>query len=190
MTEIRTATKADVPAVSDVLARAFADDPVIRWLLPDGRGIPRMFTVLTRHAHAAPGAADIAYDETGILGAALWDPPGHKLSGGQEFRTALAFIRAMRRRVIYGQKIEQIFHKARPQGEFWYLAQIGAPTPGKGTGSALLASRLDRITGPAYLESSKEANIPLYERFGFTVTTEIRLPRNGPTVWPMWRPAP
>jgi hypothetical protein len=40
---------------------------------------------------------------------------------------------------------------------------------------------------PAYLESSKEKNIPLYERYGFKVTDELRLVKGGPPLWPMWR---
>ena len=45
----------------------------------------------------------------------------------------------------------------------------------------------DRYAGMScYLESSKERNVPFYERFGFKVIDEIRLLR-GPKMWAMWR---
>ena len=49
-----------------------------------------------------------------------------------------------------------------------------------------LLERCDREGIPAYLESSKEKNVPFYRRHGFEVTREIQLP-NGPMLWAMWR---
>jgi len=45
----------------------------------------------------------------------------------------------------------------------------------------------DRDGVPAYLESSKEKNVPLYERNGFKVTEEFLVPNGGPKIWLMWR---
>ena len=61
---------------------------------------------------------------------------------------------------------------------------------GKGIGGALIrqvTDRCDRIGLPCYLESSKDVNVPYYERFGFEVTGETRLGKDGPTIWFMWR---
>jgi len=54
---------------------------------------------------------------------------------------------------------------------------------------ALMAPVLEQCDAegvPAYLESSKESNIPFYERHGFKVTGEVKV-KNGPSLWPMWR---
>lgn len=40
---------------------------------------------------------------------------------------------------------------------------------------------------PAYLESSNERNLPLYERNGFRVIGDLRALGHGPTIWRMWR---
>ena len=45
----------------------------------------------------------------------------------------------------------------------------------------------DRDGVPAYLESSNERNLTLYERNGFRVVGEHRALGRGPTIWRMWR---
>ena len=60
---------------------------------------------------------------------------------------------------------------------------------GNGVGRALITAVTDRCdtTGiGAYLESSKAANVPYYERFGFVVTGEIQV-ADSPTLYAMWR---
>src|SRR5262249_38331597 len=94
----------------------------------------------------------------------------------------------------------------------WYLAFLGTDpsAQGQGLGPAIMRPVLEQCDSdgvaaylesskedqpnmqagtPAYLESSKESNISFYERFGFKVIGEHRLP-GGPKVWPMWRDPP
>jgi ribosomal protein S18 acetylase RimI-like enzyme len=82
--------------------------------------------------------------------------------------------------------------RVHPQRPHWYLGGIGTDPPlqGSGIGTELMRSRLARCDAagmPAYLESSKERNVPFYERHGFTVTRELRIPDGGPLLWLMWR---
>ena len=69
---------------------------------------------------------------------------------------------------------------------------MGQAAQGQGLGSAMLkqGTRIcDEAHMPAYLESSNEKNVPLYQRHGFEIVAEETLPRGGPKVWFMWREA-
>ena len=80
-----------------------------------------------------------------------------------------------------------------PTEPHWYLMTLGTDPAhwGKGHARSLLIPRLARCDAdslPAYLESGSADNIPFYQRLGFDLLGEIRVP-NGPSFWPMWRPA-
>ena len=79
-----------------------------------------------------------------------------------------------------------------PKDPHWYLATLATEPARQGTGigSALLRDKLaeaDEQGVPAYLESSKDRNVPLYARFGFEVVEEFRSKTGGPPIWRMWR---
>jgi GNAT superfamily N-acetyltransferase len=184
--EVRAATRRDRADVVRVMAEAFDDDPVTRWLVPDGRPLDRLFDAHARWAHFAPGCTDLALRDGVAVGAAFWDPPGFRVPAVRQIAAIPVYARALGRHLSRGAAVESAMHRARPHEEFWYLAGVGAVRRGEGIGSALLRHRLGQVTGPAYLESSKQENIPLYERFGFEQRDPIRVP-DGPELWPMWR---
>ncbi|MGO9385550.1 MAG: GNAT family N-acetyltransferase [Mycobacterium sp.] len=195
--QARPARKDDVRELSRMLARAFFDDPVMIWLLPDEKARPahlyRLFATMTRHHHLARGGVEVACDGPGIGAAALWDPPNQwqETRRGQLAMTP-TFIRVFGHRSMKGRAVQEHMKRAHPEEPHWYLAVIGSDPSvrGKGFGQALMRSRLDRCDAeycPAYLESSKLENVPYYERFGFTVIREVVLPDDGPTMWTMWR---
>ncbi|HYO00798.1 MAG TPA: GNAT family N-acetyltransferase [Mycobacterium sp.] len=195
----RPATRADVGALSSTLGRAFYDDPVMCWMLPDAdrrrRKLHKLFSALTRHHHLSQGGVEVVPDDSGGIGsAALWDPPGKwRQNRGEELRAMPGLLLAFGRSLQRGLVLEEMMKKAHPEEPHWYLAIIGSDTDvrGKGYGQALMSSRLDRCDAehaPAYLESSNPDNVPYYQRFGFEITGEIT-PPGGPSLIPMWRPA-
>ncbi len=176
-------------AASRVLARAFRADPMIRWLMGDNpRRDDALFDFIGQYHRSADGSDLYVDDDGSPVGAAIWDPPGYRPESNRWRDTYRAFA-VFRGRIRRGAIVEDLFPKLRPVQPHWYLSTIGAIEQGRGVGSALLAHRLDRIDGPAYLESSNRANIPLYQRFGFDVVDEVVLPMDGPSIWPMYRPA-
>jgi GNAT superfamily N-acetyltransferase len=197
----RPAQKADITELSRALGRAFYDDPVAMWIMPDDKvrtaHLARFFGTVTRHHHLAGGGAEVATDGSTIGAAALWDPPGRwKQSAREQLMMLPSFLFGFGPRLATGRKLGQLLGQMKqqhPEEPHWYLAVLGSDTivRGKGYGHALMQSRLDRVDAehaPAYLESSKFENIAYYQRFGFEVTGELVMP-DGPTLWPMWRPA-
>lgn len=195
--DVRPARRDEIAALARTLADAFQDDPVMEWMLPDSRrrakGLARLFAAQTRYQHFASGGVDIAVDPAGaIAGAALWDPPGRwKTPSLTELRMLPQMVRVFGSRMRAGKQLVELMTAAHPEEPHWYLATIGTDPRqrGGGYGRALLNERLavcDREGIPAYLESSKQANLGYYERFGFEVTGTITVP-DGPDLWPMWR---
>jgi GNAT superfamily N-acetyltransferase len=190
--EIRAASIHDLARVGLALSRAFQDDPVFVWTLPDpGRRrevLPGFFTVFAgafhRHGHV--------YRTADGTGAALWVAPGVAPVGDDE---ADAFGAALEE--VVGTDAERTFiisellDENRPHDPVWYLNFMGVEPAGqgRGIGSALLEHVLaeaDRKAEPAYLDATSMRNRRLYERHGFETTRELRLP-DGPPIWPMWR---
>lgn len=190
----RAATEADLAGMAEALSLAFHDDPVMRWLFGDVPPRPMRYTEPfftsegarhLRHGHV--------YTVDGTPGAAYWDPPGHwKTRPLDILRMAPLMVRGMglrSRNALRGLGRMEKAHDAHP--DHYYLAVLGTrpDRQGAGLGSALLAPVLERCDEEgvgAYLESSKEQNIPYYRRHGFEVVGEVDFP-SGPRLWPMWR---
>ena len=191
-TTIRRATTDDDARLAAVLARSFADDPVMQWLIPDEGSRDRRQQVFYRaeldHAHAD----GLVLTDDDLAGAALWLAPKRWRIGTWDMvRHTPAIVRSFGRRIPAAMKLQQRMDEVHPREEHWYLAILGTDPvhQGNGVGRALITAVTDRCdtngTG-AYLESSKAANVPYYERFGFVVTGEIQV-GDSPVLYPMWR---
>jgi GNAT superfamily N-acetyltransferase len=180
-----------------MLARAFHDDPVFGWFFPAEdsrhRRLRRFFVTELDRESLRHGAVEVACVDGCVAGAAVWFPPSPKPIG-TEVSALPGYLRAFGRRLVIVSQFQSVAVSARPREEpHWYLAFIGVDPvrQGSGVGAALLRSRLRRCDEeglPAYLESSKPENVPLYQHFGFHVTGTLGLPEGAPVVNTMWRP--
>lgn len=188
------AARGDHAAVVGVLADAFTAEPVVSWLLGPDRCTDRrrraFFRALVHRSVLAAGTCDLAEG-----GAAVWYAPG-AYRPDSPVRTLLALpalATAFGPRLTAVAQADAEMRALHPTEPHWYLQFLGVrqDLAGQGLGSALLASRLERVdqTGaPAYLETATPRNLPLYQRYGFTMAREIRLAPDAPPEWLMWRP--
>ena len=109
----RPAQKADISELSHALGRAFYDDPVSMWMMPDDKAraahLRKFFATVTRHHHLAGGGAEVASDGPTIGAAALWDPPGRwKHSLREQLMMMRSFIRGFGLRMTVGRKLNEL----------------------------------------------------------------------------------
>ena len=198
MTGVRPAGKADIAQVAATLARAFEDDPVVRWLSAPGaeryaRSGPRAFRALLRTTYMPKAEVHLTDDG---LGAVIWVPPDKwKAPASDSVRLLPAYLRLSGPRLPRLLKLVTAMEKRHAEVEepHWYIPFIGTdPTVhGKGRGTALLASVLARADDegrPTYLESSSPRNQSLYHRHAFEPIGELRVD-DSPPLTLMWRRA-
>jgi ribosomal protein S18 acetylase RimI-like enzyme len=193
---VRRVATPDVGTLVEVLARAFDDDPVPRWLFRGDRrrrrGLRTFFAIQLRHTYLEHGEVWTTPD---LAGAALWSPPDRARPGWRDLMRLVPivpYLTGLGRDTAEAARLLTAVDAARPRQRHWYLATLGTDPDRQrtGVGSALMQAVLDRIDDegvPAYLESSKESNLAFYGSHGFAVTGEIHTPRGGPTLWLMWR---
>lgn len=190
----RSATPADAGPLSQTLARAFFDDPLICFLLKDPSKrparMPQLFKLLFELG-LPHGACDVT---TGFEAVALWRPPDKwHIPFYQYITNGPSFLGIFGIGGLGVMGIMDRIEKVHPREPHYYLQAVGTDPSkqGKGYGGVVIRRQLanaDAQGMPAYLESSKDTNIPIYQSLGFELTGEIKLP-GGPTLYPMWRKA-
>ena len=196
MEQPATIVRADAVRASllgDVLGDAFTHDPAMNWVIPHTGLYPGFFTLLAEKLYLRRGHV---YLDSMERGAAMWLPPGvaHQVPPG------LTQLMLVCRLVLHSgpgvlkrlQQAQEVMARRHPPEPHYYLHAIGArlARQGMGIGSALLkeGTRVcDNERLPAYLESSSERNIPLYERHGFEIQAEEAVGAGGPPLYFMWR---
>jgi len=168
---------------TEVLSRAFQNDPLWQYLAPNEARRTRMmssaFRILVRYSLLYGEV----YTTMGLDGLACWLPPGN---------TTPTFSRLLRvgirgvpfqfgwtgfRRYAAVERFTAAAHKRIAPGHHWYLWGLGVEPvcQGQGIGSMLIQPVLERADAgglPCYLETMNERNVPFYQKHGFNVMDE------------------
>lgn len=176
-----------------MLARAFANDPAMSFIFPDpeqrARRLPSLFALL----FDSDGRAGMRLKTPGDTAATLWRGPGKAHIGVFEMLgQALPMLHALGGATVRALTVSKAIDAHHPGGAYWYLHVAGCEpiAQGQGLGGSVVRSGLERVSGgglPAYLETATEANLSFYQRLGFRITSEWRVPRGGPLFWSMMR---
>jgi ribosomal protein S18 acetylase RimI-like enzyme len=191
--------KSHLRPASEVLARAFLDDPEVARFVPEAKkreGLLRsMFRMVMGHAVLK---GEVYAVSPGMEGIAVWLPSGAPqigfwtaLRGGGLaliFKGGMDFMRRMKRDEGF---IKELRRRLAPTPH-WYLSVLGVDPEfqSKGYASRLLRpmlARLDEEGLPAYLETSIEDYVAMYRHFGFKLIQEAVLPASSAKIWMMLR---
>ncbi len=199
----------------EVLSRAFFNDPMMLYYLPDvkvrEKALPVFMRIMTRYclAHGE------VWTTPALDGLACWLPPGRTevrmmgmVSAGLgvvPLRVAWNFLHQPRpdgssslsmRQLI--QRVSQAegrldeIHRQIVPGKHWYLMTLGIDSDrqGRGIGSWLIAPQLERaaLAGlPCYLETGTELDVAFYIKNGFQVAHQEVIQPGNLHMWAMVR---
>jgi ribosomal protein S18 acetylase RimI-like enzyme len=189
---IREATEQDIPAMADMLSRAFHEDPIVEWVFQDEQIRPKYTRrFFAGRARVLIGQREIHLADDGAA-AAMWARPDEWRDPPLQALKELAIlVPGVGRRVMHVMRGLVRVEAHHPKPPHWYLAVLGTEPDrqGEGLATALLKGVLEDCDSnevPAYLETGTERNVAFYTRHGFKVREELRLPK-GPPIWLMWR---
>ena len=184
-------TDADREATFATLTLAFAADPVMRWMFPNGKQYCDVFADFMGIFGGLAFDHGEAYSIADGAGIALWLPPGvHE--DEEALQELMMRTVAPEKLAEMGENMEQMA-SYRPDEDYWYLAVLGVDpaAQGQGLGRQLLDHKLAEIDAAgtaSFLDSSNPLNVSLYRRHGFNALDVVNV-GGKPVLTPMLRPA-
>jgi len=188
LTDIIRLEKHHIKIASQMLARAFYNDPINLYAYPDtvekDRGLPYAYEFLLLYG-LRYGEAHTTSDK--VEGIALWLPTDKVYISFWRSLLSGAILPALKMGQVAGQRM-QIFseyietkHRELVPFNHWYLMLLGVEPrlQGRGYASRLVRAMLARIDKeglPCYLETEGERNVCMYHHFGFEVIDEFIIP--------------
>ncbi|WP_420628205.1 GNAT family N-acetyltransferase [Candidatus Leptofilum sp.] len=194
MTELRNLSVGEHHLIGDIIGDSFADDPVNQWIFRSQTSIANFYRMVAKKLYLQKGYGHVMEDGSG---GTLWLPPGVKkfipVWNSVDIAASMIWHGGLYT-PLRGMGVDDALADKKPTEPHYFLFAIGVrpALQGQGIGTKLMQVGLEQADSerkPAYLESSKESNIPFYNQFGFEVVEKIDPGKGCPALWLMWREA-
>jgi ribosomal protein S18 acetylase RimI-like enzyme len=180
----------------EILAEAFADDPMVKYVVSEKRReVTRKIYAVMFKAYYNRGNA--YFDSPDMKGMILWIDSEEEPGLGAWIRSgALKMLkfpaRSLNRLMKVGRGVSKV-HKDCIKGHHLHLIFIAVSpaSQGKGIGRqllSLLTRQADSRALPCYLETQNPLNLGFYKSFGFSIVREVEI-SSKLTTWSMIRNA-
>ena len=193
MREVRRARVSETAVLAEMLARAFALDPVALDLFPAESGrarrMRRFFAIQLRHTYFPRGEVMTLPD---LSSAALVVWPDAPTASAFHQLASLRLVPLLRGQIFAAQQMGRAILATHPSTPHVYLGTIGTDPAlqGSGRGTALIEELLQRCDAAGLscrLEASTTSNVTFYEGFGFRCIQEFPIRTGGPMLYVMHR---
>jgi len=188
-----------IKPASLVLSRAFQNDPVIRWQIPEAnKRLIKAHYIFEIMLRIGIKYGEVYGTSENLEGIAIWRPPKnvnlpylkYLTKGG--FKLPYKFGIKIAKRMTFIKAVNDSMRNIYMRVPYWYFGLIGVDPKfqGQGFASNLVKPMLNYIENqnlPIYLETTLERNLPFFEYFGFEKLEEIIIPNTNIVSWSMIR---
>lgn len=199
MTNPSRVGKSEVGATSQVLSRAFHDDPLFTFFIPDARRRQnKLHHVMNTVVRYSVSWGEVYTTSPNFEGVSVW-LPSHKVemnfwrglrSGGLSIILHLGLAATFKQLSV--SDLMCSVHKRLISSPHWYLYLLGVEPPLQGKGHAsnvmkVMLNRADQEGFACYLDNSNEKNLSMYQHYGFKVVEEYQVLESDVRLWAMLR---
>lgn len=177
---IRRVTMADKSIVTEILARCFAEDPHVCWLLQECEN-PSKMSILMSYVFEETLRKGEIYINDEHTAVSLWDSERQGKITFHFFYSHISLLlkigpRSIMRMLRMEGKVHKLYPKKTPYYHLYLLA-VAPERQGLGLASKMLKPVLEEKSQqgiPAFLETANLTNVEIYKKKGFRTIETIR----------------
>ncbi|UCC20057.1 MAG: GNAT family N-acetyltransferase [Promethearchaeota archaeon] len=199
LTSLIRLSERHIKPASLVLSRAFQNDPIIRWQIPDAnKRLLKTHYIFEIKLRIGVKYGEVYSTSKNLEGIAIWRsyknvnyPYWQYLVRGG-FKLPLKFGIKNAKRMTFVKAVNDSMRNIYMKVPYWYFELIGVDPKFQGQGFANklikpMLSRIDNKNLPIYLETTLERNLLFFEYFEFEKLEEIIIPNTNIVHWSMIR---